>query len=292
MNVPVRHLEAVLGQHKTIFKSYLIIENQLRSYPSLAPFTKINRPRVRRGTESLLIERGSRIPKELHAAKAKCEKEAAKRHKAEAAQREEEDNLQRAMLKGGMAQCQCCFDEFPLNRMFGCGGNTVHFFCRICMKTFVESEIGDSRCRPVCFADTNCGGCFTRKQLQECLDQRTFDRLEHMQQQEDLAAAGLDLDECPFCDFKAECPPVEEDREFRCLNPKCRKTSCRLCQKESHIPKSCAEAKQDQKLEVRHIVEEAMSAALIRNCNNCKHPFIKDAGCNKMTCTRCHNTQW
>lgn len=292
VNVPVRHIEAVIREHKTFFKSYIVIESQLRNYPNLAPFTKINRPRITRATELVLVQKGSRLPKELHAAKAKCEEEAAKRHKAEEAQREEENNIRVAVLKGEMTECQCCFDEFPLNRMIGCGGHTVHFFCANCMKNYVGNEIGSSRCRPVCFADPDCRGCFARKQLQESLDQTMFDRLEHMQQLEDLEIAGLDLDECPFCDFKAECPPVEEDKEFRCLNPKCRKTSCRLCQKETHIPKSCAEAKKDEKVTVRHIVEEAMTAALIRNCNKCKHPFIKEAGCNKMMCSHCRNVQW
>lgn len=36
-----------------------------------------------------------------------------------------------------------------------------------------------------------------------------------------------------------------------------------------------------------------MSAAMIRKCNKCQTPFIKEEGCNKMTCTRngCHNIQ-
>lgn len=40
----------------------------------------------------------------------------------------------------------------------------------------------------------------------------------------------------------------------------------------------------------RVAVEEAISSALIRKCPSCKKPFIKDSGCNKITCgcgTKC-----
>lgn len=190
-----------------------------------------------------------------------------------------------------MGECQCCFCDFPLNRMISCNGEHAHFFCMDCPRQYIENEMGMSHCRPICFATEKCKGTFTRRQLQQVLSEKTFERLEHMQQQQDLA--GLDfLSECPFCDFKMECPPPEVDKEFRCQNKKCGKTSCRLCQKKTHLPLSCEEAKKDEQVTLRHVIEEAMSAALIRHCNNCKHPFVKDLGCNKMTCSHCKNLQW
>ncbi|OAG12700.1 uncharacterized protein CC84DRAFT_1171377 [Paraphaeosphaeria sporulosa] len=293
--VPVRHINLVIKQQKTLYKAYGVIDQQLREYDQYdrnkEPFRKVHSARTKRNIEASLIQRGSQVPKELQAAKKKSDEAAVKRRKAEDALREEENNIREAVLAGEMTECQCCFDEFPLNRMVGCGGATMHFLCRECVKNYVESEIGSSRCRPICFADSKCGGNFTRQQLQDCLTDTTFDRLEHMQQMQDLEGAGLDLDECPFCDFKQICPSVDEDKEFRCLNPKCRKTSCRLCQKETHIPLTCEEVKKNEKLTVRHDVEEAMSAALIRNCNKCKKPFIKQDGCNKMLCPQCGNSQ-
>jgi TRIAD3 protein (E3 ubiquitin-protein ligase RNF216) len=207
--------------------------------------------------------------------------------------RAEEVNRQQAKMNNQMGICQCCFEEYPLNRMVTCNSKDAHLFCMDCPKQFIETEMGNLKCRPLCFASIECKAAFSRAQLQQILGERSFDRLEHMQQQQDIAAAGLDfLSECPFCDFKAECLPVEVDKEFRCQNTKCGKTSCRLCNKETHIPLSCEEANEDGKLTKRHVVEEAMSAALIRKCNKCQHPFIKEHGCNKMRCPNCSNMQW
>ena len=116
------------------------------------------------------------------------------------------------------------------------------------------------------------------------LDEKTIIALERNEQEAVLRMAGIEnLASCPFCPYAAEYPPVEFDKEFRCQAPDCEKTSCRLCKLESHIPKSCEEHAKDTGLSIRRQIEEAMSAALIRKCNKCSTPFVKEEGCNKMT---------
>ena len=56
------------------------------------------------------------------------------------------------------------------------------------------------------------------------------------------------------------------------------------------IPCSYLEYQLENTLTSRHAVEEAMSAALIRRCNVCGQSFVKDGGCNQMTCS-CGNSQ-
>lgn len=77
INIPARHIDNTFKQHKSLFESYVILEEQLRTYNHTArSFAKPPRPRKRRGIELVLIERGSRLPKELRAAKKKVENEA------------------------------------------------------------------------------------------------------------------------------------------------------------------------------------------------------------------------
>jgi TRIAD3 protein (E3 ubiquitin-protein ligase RNF216) len=293
--VPVRHITNTLEQHRTLFKAYIVLEEQVRNYNLVANrgFSTNAKARIHRGIELILIERGSQLPKELEAAKKKIESDTAKRRKMEENEEAEAQNLRNAQDNGQLGECACCFDDVPLNRMISCNGDTMHSYCLVCPKRQIETQMGLSKCRPTCFGVNDCEGTFARKDLQRVLGDTTFDRLEHLQQQQDLAAAGLDfLSECPFCDFKMECLPVDVDKEFRCQNTKCGKTSCRLCDKETHTPLTCKESEKDGQINLRHIVEEAMSAALIRHCNRCKHPFVKEVGCNKMTCSHCNNMQW
>ena len=112
--------------------------------------------------------------------------------------------------------------------------------------------------------------------------------LDQIQQQTDLREAEIEgLETCPFCEFAAIVPPAEVDKEFRCQRDECGATSCRLCRQHSHIPKTCAEYKKELGVDERHIIEEAMSEALLRRCPRCKVPIVKDGGCNKLVCSRC-----
>ncbi|KAM0563386.1 hypothetical protein ACHAPJ_001104 [Fusarium lateritium] len=139
---------------------------------------------------------------------------------------------------------------------------------------------------------TECS--FSQSERRKFLDKKLTSALDRIEQEDVLRMAGLEnLAKCPFCHYAEEYPPVEVNREFRCQDPECAITSCRLCNLETHIPKTCEEAALERGVDMRRDVEEAMSKALIRNCNKCGTPFIKESGCNKMTCTRkgCRNVQ-
>ena len=204
----------------------------------------------------------------------RAEEEAKKEAKARK-EREELENMQKAKAEGTMADCECCFDELPLNRMIQCDGGTVHRFCHACAKRNAETQIGLSKYELCCMSMSGCTGGFSKQQRAIFLDTKTRLALERIEQEAALRMAGIDnLETCPFCPFAAEYPPRDVDKEFRCLNPDCQIVSCRFCQRETHIPISCDEAANEAGHSARHEIEEAMSAALIRKCNKCMSFFF------------------
>ncbi|KAL8824549.1 MAG: hypothetical protein Q9191_004974 [Dirinaria sp. TL-2023a] len=68
---------------------------------------------------------------------------------------------------------------------------------------------------------------------------------------------------------------------FQCRSPSCSKASCLHCHKEWHDPHKCYES---ATLSLRTTIEAARTAALKRTCPRCGLGFIKENGCNKMTC--------
>ncbi|KAK3898961.1 hypothetical protein C8A05DRAFT_18530 [Staphylotrichum tortipilum] len=232
----------------------------------------------------------------FEAAREKCRAEAEAREEEHRKEQEEAENRKFAESTGTMGECGCCYDDVPLNRMAHCdaAGDAVHWFCYTCLRRTTEAAIGNSQYHLECPSTDGCDATFAKDQRALFLDDSLVKALELIEQDAVLRMAGIEnLATCPFCPYAAEYPPVEENKEFRCENPECGRVSCRLCREETHIPKTCDEVAKENTLSVRRTVEEAMSAALIRKCNKCSTPFIKENGCNKMTCVRpgCGNVQ-
>ncbi|CAI0652538.1 unnamed protein product [Colletotrichum noveboracense] len=204
---------------------------------------------------SLPLSDMKRALEELRAARQVCEAIQSKRKSAEAKVLDEENNFKQAQEAGTIAECGCCFNERPLNRMVHCDNpDAEHYFCIDCARKCAETAVGLARFQLNCMSMDGCSHDFSRSQRAIFLDDKLQAALERIEFEVALQAQGFEnLSACPFCPYAADCPPIEEDREFRCINPGCEIVSCRLC----------------------------------------GTPFIKETGCNKMTCTRlgCRNVQ-
>ena len=70
-------------------------------------------------------------------------------------------------------------------------------------------------------------------------------------------------------------------QRFQCRSPLCALPSCRTCFKIWHDPHVCYES---AVLSLRTTIEAARTSAVKRTCPSCGLGFIKDSGCNKLTC--------
>ena len=70
-------------------------------------------------------------------------------------------------------------------------------------------------------------------------------------------------------------------QRFQCRSPLCALPSCLTCFKVWHDPHVCNES---AVLSLRTTIEAARTAALKRTCPHCGLGFIKESGCNKLTC--------
>ncbi|KAK0499446.1 hypothetical protein EDD18DRAFT_852256 [Armillaria luteobubalina] len=195
--------------------------------------------------------------------------------------------IEEEVPEGEGIECGCCFSEYPFNKMVQCPD--AHLFCSDCVTAYASTQLGAHDVNILCMDQSGCKHPFPESELRRLLSPKLMELYERVKQRKEIEAAGLDgLEECPFCEYKCVIENPDE-KLFRCGNEEtCGAITCRSCKKVDHLPKSCKEMEEDQHLDGRHAIEEAMTKALMRNCPKCQKAFIKEAGCNKMSCPNCH----
>ena len=284
--VPTKFIKEKLEEHKNLYPAYRAVVDAIRAREDRQVLTYEPLKKRRTTRDMGIFDPSGRIQREYNAVKKCINKENAARAKKRQDAEEDAALDKKAFEEGETKECECCFTDVVLRKMVHCEGDVPHFFCIVCVKGYVKAQLDYEKYQILCMA--GCDSGFSRSSKLKCLDKETFIRLERVQQQAELREANVPgLETCPFCDFAAICPPIEEDKEFRCAHPECQMISCRLCRAKSHLPKSCEENKRDHGIEERHIVEEEMTKALIRTCPKCKVAILKTEGCNKVICSRC-----
>ncbi|KAJ3829988.1 hypothetical protein F5880DRAFT_1607038 [Lentinula raphanica] len=188
---------------------------------------------------------------------------------------------------GDGIECGCCFTTYPFDNMIQCPD--AHLFCSECMSSYAENLLGAHNVNINCMDQSGCKLPFPESELRRFLSEKLWELYNRVKQRKEIEMAGLEgLEECPFCEYKCVIENPEE-KLFRCGNEEtCGAITCRQCKKMDHVPKSCKEMEEDRVLDGRHAIEEAMTRALMRNCPKCQKAFVKEEGCNKMTCPNCH----
>ncbi|EWC47947.1 hypothetical protein DRE_02829 [Drechslerella stenobrocha 248] len=290
--VPATVIDAELGKKYFLFPAFKALAQTEANYDKaeVKPYKKLGRMRknlsedaLAREGENLSQQENESLRSEFRAAVRLYEAMTIQgRIRAGASEVASPDTAQDEAL----FECGCCFGEVPFLELTQCSDG--HLFCFDCGRRNAETEVGQQKYKLLCMDASGCRKEFPPNEIKRFCDEKTVEILERLEQRDVLRLAEIDdLSECPFCDFAAILPPVEFDREFRCHNPECMKVSCRMCDKETHIPLTCEEKAKEENSNLRRDVEEAMTEALLRKCGKCGLPYVKESGCNKITCSRC-----
>ncbi|KAF3911915.1 hypothetical protein ABW21_db0207934 [Orbilia brochopaga] len=292
--IPATTIDAELQKSRNfLFPAYKKLAQEEAGYDKahVKPYKKLGRPR-KAVIDDILLREGERLGMDEHTSLLD-EFAAAQRIYMHLTVKSNVDTgasgsieLMEGSADEALFECGCCFGEVTFLQLTQCSDG--HLFCLDCGRRNAETEIGQQKYKLVCMDASGCKKEFPIQEVKRFCDEKMLEALERLEQRDVLRKAEIDgLSECPFCDFAAILPPVEADREFRCQNPDCMKVSCRLCDKETHIPLTCEEKAKEENSSLRRNVEEAMTEALLRKCGKCGLPYVKESGCNKIVCSRC-----
>lgn len=193
-------------------------------------------------------------------------------------------------------ECQCCFTEFPFDDLIKCSNASAkykHLFCKECIQGYTEAGINNKKATCQCMSDTkdeNCKGHYSESDIEKCLPEQTFKNFKDMlivSTVTSFAKVLSDYQICPFCNMFGL---IAEGNIKYIQCQKCIKSWCVLCRKEAHEDDPCWKIKDEKDHDaIVSAVTETLTNALVHKCPSCHSKYIKEEGCNLMTCSSCHS---
>jgi TRIAD3 protein (E3 ubiquitin-protein ligase RNF216) len=206
------------------------------------------------------------------------QEEGARREAAEAARRREQ--YEEAQRNHDLFECGCCCESVLFSDLVQCPEG--HLFCQSCVRRQIETAIGEGRVDVPCLAIGGCAEQIPLAELERAMPPSVVRRLIQTETLNAIASADLPgLVKCHGCGL----PWVFEGADAVVVCRECHAQTCRLCGRGAHAGRTCEEI---AAIDGDRLIEEQMNEAVVRTCPHCRTQFMKEDGCNKMECPRCH----
>lgn len=185
---------------------------------------------------------------------------------------------------GGNDHCPVCL-ELPLTPVsLSCGQR----WCKSCLAEYMTAA-ADTRSFPItCLGDQGrCTELIPMWMARKVLPPTDFDALALAAFHAYVQAHPGEYHYCPTPDCPQAYPTGPRNVPLSC--PSCLARICSSCHVEYHEGVTCA----DREDGGDRLFQEWMQIHDVKKCPGCHAPIERAAGCNHMTCTRCHtHTCW
>jgi len=211
-----------------------------------------------------------------------------------------------------ITKCGVCFDDIEeLDNLIKCSSSEcyiTHLVCKDCLLGHATSMLNDGIASNECIFDKSdkCGGCYTEIDIQKAIGVGGREMLDKWNEtlisSEIIKLAGI-------CDNYLICPlccrwgcifetPVGAGSRHAFYIPcgKCGEQWCTLCKRGAHGSRSCYELhfqKEDVPAGMKEkiidkMLQDIVTRTLTHCCSICGCTYIKEEGCNLMTCPKCN----
>ena len=192
---------------------------------------------------------------------------------------EEQRIYNEAKESGTLIECECCMEECLFEKMVQCPEG--HLICASCVEKQVAVAVTEGKSDIPCAHMGGCPCVIPMSELKRTVPSKLLEKLVQSETMNAVMAADLNnLVKCYKCGmfttYEGE-PPM--------ICPDCHAKTCPSCGAQWHPGMTCEQYKEIDKDRLK---EERMNEAVVRTCPKCGTQFMKDEGCNKMECPRCH----
>lgn len=213
-------------------------------------------------------------------------------------------------LEDDLITCHVCYNKFnEIDELIRCNSYNYcgkHSVCYDCMIGYMNSLMSEGIASMDCMFSKNekCGGIYKNEDINRAFGNRDqsrelIDKWNELVIMTDIVRLGCICENymiCPLC-CKWGCifePPVGAGihHAFLIKCGKCDEEWCTLCKRKSHNGRSCYYI--DEKLDdsktiilIDKLLQDTVTRIIMHCCSVCGCSYIKDDGCNLMTCPKC-----
>ena len=209
-----------------------------------------------------------------------------------------------------ITKCKVCLEDFNNKDLVKCSNTSLehqHFICNECFGGYINSQlindIGNNEC--MFNGAEKCDGIYNDNIIDKVIDtpetKAKWNDMINITNIFKLSNICDNYQICPLC-RKWGCifditnaDNINDDTKLTINCEQCKLSWCNTCKREAHGDDSCYKLKfkDDENEEKQFEIIDKMLVDIISNivtkkCSTCGCAYIKEEGCNLMTCHKCH----